>query len=249
MTDEISQPPALSTGGCMCGESATPLPKAARYRRLPLRPLPAQSGSAFSTVIFVHRSAVTITGETADTEDVGSSGLKVLRRYCLRCGSALFTVPDVTPDLMMVKAGGIDSTSGFTRCGNCSSGGAGPGSRPSQARRSLKAIRKSEEKRDELARERTGSTASQLEASSRAPIDAIVDRVRGAPKGVLKERPSVGGRPSAATMAARRSRALLEQLAPDQHAADFARAGADLVKFGVAQQAPERIVVGVAVSA
>src|SRR5271155_2555928 len=32
-----------------------------------------QSGSAFSTVIFVNRSAVTITGETVDFEDVGSS--------------------------------------------------------------------------------------------------------------------------------------------------------------------------------
>jgi hypothetical protein len=72
-----------------------------------------QSGSAFSTVIFVHRSAVTITGETADMEDVGSSRLKVLRRYCPRCGSPLFTVPDLTPDLMMVKAGGIDSNEWF----------------------------------------------------------------------------------------------------------------------------------------
>ena len=45
------------------------------------------------------------------------------------------------------------------------------------------------------------------------------------------------------------SRALLEQFAPDQHAPDLARAGADLVELGVAQEAPERIVVGVAVSA
>jgi hypothetical protein len=41
----------------------------------------------------------------------------------------------------------------------------------------------------------------------------------------------------------------LEQLAADQHARDFARAGADLVELGVAQQGPERIVVGVAVAA
>jgi hypothetical protein len=68
-----------------------------------------QSGRAFSTVIFVHRSAVTITGETAVFEDVGSSGLKVLRRYCPRCGSPLTTEVDVTPDIMIVKAAGIDS--------------------------------------------------------------------------------------------------------------------------------------------
>ena len=31
-----------------------------------------QSGSAFSTVIFIHRSALTITGETAVFEDLGT---------------------------------------------------------------------------------------------------------------------------------------------------------------------------------
>jgi hypothetical protein len=90
MTDEISQPPEMLAGGCMCG--------AVRYT-IAEKPLATglchcnrcrpQSGSAFSTVIFVHRGAVTITGETVDFEDVGSSGLKVLRRYCPRCGSPL----------------------------------------------------------------------------------------------------------------------------------------------------------------
>jgi hypothetical protein len=146
MTDDISQPPEMLAGGCMCG--------AVRYT-IAEKPLATglchcnccrpQSGSAFSTVIFVHRGAVTITGETADIEDVGSSGLKVVRRYCPRCGSPLFTVPDVTPDLMMVKAGGIVPTSGFTRSGSFSSCSAGHGWRRSQARRSSKAIQKSEE--------------------------------------------------------------------------------------------------------
>ena len=35
----------------------------------------------------------------------GLSGLKVLRRYCPRCGSPLTTEPDLTPELYMVKAG------------------------------------------------------------------------------------------------------------------------------------------------
>src|ERR1700727_2756892 len=42
---------------------------------------------------------------------------------------------------------------------------------------------------------------------------------------------------------------LLENLAADQHAADFAGAGADLVELCVAQQPPGRIVVDVAVAA
>jgi hypothetical protein len=55
----------------------------------------------------------TISGETAVFEDVGSSGLKVLRRYCPRCGSPLTTEPDLTPDVMFVKAGGINSNEWF----------------------------------------------------------------------------------------------------------------------------------------
>src|SRR5262245_54309003 len=44
------------------------------------------------------------------------------------------------------------------------------------------------------------------------------------------------------------SRRLVEDFAPDQHAADLAGAGADLVELGVAQQPPGRIVVDVAVA-
>ena len=110
MSDDLPQPPERMTGGCMCG--------AVRYT-IAEKPLATglchcnrcrpQSGSAFSTVIFVHRSAVTITGETAVFDDIGSSGLRVLRRYCPRCGSPLTTEADVTGDIMFVKAGGIDS--------------------------------------------------------------------------------------------------------------------------------------------
>src|SRR5580700_1805317 len=45
------------------------------------------------------------------------------------------------------------------------------------------------------------------------------------------------------------SGALGEQFAADQHAADFAGSGADLVELGVAQQAAGRVVVDVAVAA
>ncbi|HEV7995239.1 MAG TPA: GFA family protein [Stellaceae bacterium] len=51
--------------------------------------------------------------ETAVLDDIGTSGLRVLRRYCPRCGSPLTTEPDLTPDLMMVKAGTLDSNEWF----------------------------------------------------------------------------------------------------------------------------------------
>jgi hypothetical protein len=51
--------------------------------------------------------------ETAVFDDIGTSGLRVLRRYCPRCGSPLTTEPDLTPDLMMVKVGTLDSNEWF----------------------------------------------------------------------------------------------------------------------------------------
>src|SRR5262245_53370835 len=41
---------------------------------------------------------------------------------------------------------------------------------------------------------------------------------------------------------------LFVQLATDQHAPDLARAGADLIKLGVAQQPPGRIIINVSIA-
>jgi hypothetical protein len=71
-----------------------------------------QSEGAFSTVI-IKRSTITLEGETAMFEDIGSSGLPVARRYCLRCGSPPTIEPDAAPQVIMVKAGGIDSNEWF----------------------------------------------------------------------------------------------------------------------------------------
>jgi hypothetical protein len=72
MSDDAQQAPETLTGRCMCG--------AVTYK-ITEKPLVAglchcnrcrpQSGSAFSTVIFIHRSALPITGETAVFEDRG----------------------------------------------------------------------------------------------------------------------------------------------------------------------------------
>src|SRR4051794_15673026 len=60
----------------------------------------------------------------------------------------------------------------------------------------------------------------------------------------------VAAPPSSAINSRRRmSGGLGEDFAADQHAADLAGAGADLVELGVAQQAPGRVFVDVAVAA
>ena len=114
MSDDAPQVPDTLTGRCMCGAvtyKITEKSMADGVRHCSrCRP---QSGSAFSTVIFIHRSALTITGETAVFDDVGSSGLRVLRRYCPRCGSPLTTEPDLTPELFLIKAGTLDFNEWF----------------------------------------------------------------------------------------------------------------------------------------
>ena len=46
-------------------------------------------------------------------EDIGASGKRVGRRCCARCGLPLTTESDVTPEVMFVKAGGIDNNERF----------------------------------------------------------------------------------------------------------------------------------------
>jgi hypothetical protein len=120
MSDDAPQKPETLTGRCMCGAVTYKIAEKPMVDGLchcnRCRP---QSGTAFSTVIFIHRSALTITGETAVFDDIGTSGLRVLRRYCPRCGSPLTTEPDLTPELFMVKAGTLDSDEWFRR-GSCS---------------------------------------------------------------------------------------------------------------------------------
>ena len=41
----------------------------------------------------------------------------------------------------------------------------------------------------------------------------------------------------------------VKQLAPDQHPPDLARSGADLIEFCIAQQAPRRVIVDIAIAA
>ena len=114
MSETTYAMPKKLSGGCMCG--------AVRYK-ISESPIASgvchcnrcqpQSGSAFSTVIIIKRSTITLDGETAVFEDIGASGFRVARRYCPRCGSPLTTEPDVAPDVMFVKAGGIDSNVWF----------------------------------------------------------------------------------------------------------------------------------------
>lgn len=100
-------------GGCLCG--------AVRYRSdgAPLltaicncKNCQRQSGTAFSLVVGIPKGALVMEGAQPDTyQDVGESGLPVLRRFCSKCGSPIFSEVAATPSMDWLKAGTLDDTS------------------------------------------------------------------------------------------------------------------------------------------
>lgn len=100
-------------GGCLCGAvryrcDATPLMTAVCHCKNCQR----QSGSAFSIVVAVPRGSLVLEGlGLATFTDVGESGLPVLRRFCPKCGSPVFSEAAATPNLDWLKAGTLDDTS------------------------------------------------------------------------------------------------------------------------------------------
>ena len=60
----------------------------------------------------VPKGALIMQGAQPDTyKDVGDSGLPVLRRFCSKCGSPIFTEAAATPTIDWLKAGTLDDTS------------------------------------------------------------------------------------------------------------------------------------------
>jgi hypothetical protein len=110
----LPEVPDQMTGRCMCGAVHYKISGKPMFSALchcdRCRP---QSGSAFSGIIVIPRSTFEIEGETAVFEDVGTSGLRVARRYCPKCGSPLTTEPDVAPEIMMVKIGTVENNEWF----------------------------------------------------------------------------------------------------------------------------------------
>ena len=74
-----------------------------------------QSGTAFSMNVAVAAESVKISGDTLKTyEDVGTSGLKVLRKFCGNCGSPIASDVKAFAGLLFLKAGTFDDPSWVT---------------------------------------------------------------------------------------------------------------------------------------
>ena len=101
-----------ATGGCLCDKvryemTTEPLMCVTCHCKNCQR----QAGSVLSVIVGLPRDGITITGETATYEDSSESGNKVLRKFCPKCGSPMFTDAESAPDLWFVKAGTLDDTS------------------------------------------------------------------------------------------------------------------------------------------
>lgn len=100
-------------GGCLCGKvryqasgeaSMVVVCHCTHCRR--------QSGSAFSMNIGVPTAALQVDGEALRRyQDTGDSGLPVYRHFCGECGSPIYSLIEVMPDMAFVKAGTLDDPS------------------------------------------------------------------------------------------------------------------------------------------
>jgi hypothetical protein len=99
-------------GGCLCGQvrySANTDPVFVGVCHC--QNCQKQTGTAFSVLVGVPKSALSIRGKIKTFHDIGGSGQAVKRNFCPECGSPIFTDADVIPDVAFIKAGTIDDTS------------------------------------------------------------------------------------------------------------------------------------------
>jgi len=114
---------AKLTGGCLCGE--------VRYEingnvlaAVHCHCLDCQkaTGSGFATVIGIAREDFRLcTGENMLTgfTVTADSGRRVTREFCRRCGSPLFTPPEMNENMVWIKTGSLDDSTALKPTAAC----------------------------------------------------------------------------------------------------------------------------------
>ena len=89
-----------ATGGCACGAIRYECSAAAAFAgNCHCRDCQRATGSAFAPLVFVPKSAVTITGDVKYYDVKGDSGQIVSRGFCPACGTRLFLNPAMMSDV------------------------------------------------------------------------------------------------------------------------------------------------------
>ncbi|HYH58434.1 MAG TPA: GFA family protein [Thermoleophilaceae bacterium] len=106
--------PQPLTGRCLCGGvtykiDAEPMVQAVCH----CTDCQRQTGNPFSVIVAVPRDALTVEGDTIATyATVGEDhGQDTERSFCSACGSPVFSMAAVMPDMAFVKAGSLDDSS------------------------------------------------------------------------------------------------------------------------------------------
>ena len=106
--------PSEISGHCLCGSitykiDAAPVVQAVCHCTNCQR----QTGTAYSVVIGVPRTALTIEGDTLSSfETEGEAhGTMTERQFCSACGSPIVSLVGAIPELAFVKAGTLDDMS------------------------------------------------------------------------------------------------------------------------------------------
>jgi hypothetical protein len=100
------------TGRCLCGRiqySANADP--AIIAECHCKNCQKQTGTAFSLIVGIPRSTISIQGKLKTFCDTGDSGQVVERNFCPECGSPIISNVAVMPELTFIKAGTLDDTS------------------------------------------------------------------------------------------------------------------------------------------
>jgi len=112
----VNAPPKPLTGRCLCGAvtysaDAEPLIQAVCH----CTDCQRQTGDPFSAIVAVPGGAFSVEGDTLTSfsttgEDHGG---ETERKFCSACGSPLFSIAAVAPELVFIKAGSLDDVSWF----------------------------------------------------------------------------------------------------------------------------------------
>ena len=99
-------------GGCLCGQvrysaNADPVYVLVCHCKNCQR----QTGTAFSVLVGIPNTAMSIQGQLKTFHDTGDSGLRLERNFCPECGSPIFTDVAAMPGVAFIKAGTLDDTS------------------------------------------------------------------------------------------------------------------------------------------
>jgi len=110
----MSGPAKPITGRCLCGSvtysaDAQPVIQAACH----CSDCQRQTGNPFSVIVGLPRDALTVEGNTLGSfTTIGEDhGGETQRSFCSACGSLLFSIAAVAPQLAFIKAGSLDDAS------------------------------------------------------------------------------------------------------------------------------------------